>query len=349
MKDERDVAQDPDEARALRALDEAERLTPPADFVSGVMRQLSPKSNVLGDRNPEFWSPDRRRQSSGGGTMSSRKVLLGIAAVAVLAIAYFAVTGFPPTGPGSEATIGAAKRYQSEQISSKDVVLQKPEVQRVLQSDSFHKLVSNPQTRALLASKEFQKAMRAGEVQALIQEAADSADLVQQLDGAAGDKAVNELWSYLETHSDAAAELDAAFDNAAFEKALDAATEKAADASASKALDSAIKDAIQDAGLEKLLLAAVDDASFAGLLGNEAFQAALENPAFVALMAEASFAEAFSDEALLEAISDPAFFEAVEAGALEAAIEQAASGAASGAAVEKATDAAQGKDGAQEK
>ena len=55
--------------------------------------------------------------------MSTKKVLLGIAAVAVVAIGYFAVTGFPPVGPGTEGTVGAAKRYQSEQMATKDVVL----------------------------------------------------------------------------------------------------------------------------------------------------------------------------------------------------------------------------------
>ena len=159
MIDERDEALDPNEARALRALQSAERLEPPADLVPSVMRQLSGPSNVLGDRNPEFWSPERRRQSSGGGSMSSRKVLLGIAAVAVLAIAYFAITGFPPVGPGSEATVGAAKRYQSEQISGKDVVLQNAELQAFMQTDVFHSLISDKRALKVLGSETFRDAL----------------------------------------------------------------------------------------------------------------------------------------------------------------------------------------------
>ena len=141
-----DVAKDADEQRALRALDGAERLDVPIGFAENVMRsvrerapggvQLSGPARVLGDKNPEFWSPDRRREPSGGGSMSSRKLLLGIAAAAVIAIGYFAVRGFPPVGPGSDATVGAAKKYQSEQITAKDVTLQTPEVQRVLQRAS---------------------------------------------------------------------------------------------------------------------------------------------------------------------------------------------------------------------
>ena len=91
--------------------------------------------------------------------MSSRKVLLGIAAVAVLAIGYFAVTGFPPTGPGSEGTVGAAKRYQSEQISGKDVVLQNPELQSFMQTDVFHALISDKRALKVLGSETFRDAL----------------------------------------------------------------------------------------------------------------------------------------------------------------------------------------------
>jgi len=91
--------------------------------------------------------------------MSSRKVLLGIAAVAVLAIAYFAITGFPPVGPGSEATVGAAKRYQSEQISGKDVVLQNAELQAFMQTDVFHSLISDKRALKVLGSETFRDAL----------------------------------------------------------------------------------------------------------------------------------------------------------------------------------------------
>ena len=284
MSDERDEASDPDEARALHALEAAELFDPPADFVPGVMRQLSAQTRVLGDRNPKFWTLRTVRLASGGGGMSSRNALLGIAAVAVLAIGYFAVTGFPPTGPGAEGTVGAAKKYQSEQISAKDVQLQNPEVQRVLQSDAFHKLVTNPQTRSILTSKEFQKAMAAAEVQGLVAQAAESADLAHQLDGAMDSKAVAGLMSYLSRNSEASAALDAALDNAAVDAALDAAAGKAMenaagkalDAASAKALDAAFSKALQDSALQKLVSEASHDAAFAGLLSNEAFQDALQ-------------------------------------------------------------------------
>jgi hypothetical protein len=189
MNEDRDEALDPDEARALRALQSAERLEPPADLAPSVMRQLSAPPNVLGDSNPAFWSPNRRRQSSRAYSIASRNALLGVAAVALLAIGYFAVTGFPPTGPGSEATIGAGKKDQSGQISAKDAKLPNLELQRLLQSDSFRKLVSNPETRAILASKEFQRAISTAEVQALVGKAAEDPALQKLLAEASRDEA----------------------------------------------------------------------------------------------------------------------------------------------------------------
>jgi hypothetical protein len=363
-----DVAQDADEERALRALDGAERLDVPIGFAENVMRsvreraaggtQLSGPARVLGDKNPEFWSPDRRREPSGGGSMSSRKLLLGIAAVAVIAIGFFAVMGFPPVGPGSDATVGVAKKYQSEQIAAKDVLLQSPEVQRVLQSDTFRKLVTNPETRAILTSKDFQKAMAAAEVRAFMAQARD-ASVAQALGSALDAKAVSSLLHQIAGDTAAAAEVDAAIKDAAVEKALDRAaskaaenaSEKAMDRASEKAIDQALDKAVRDAALEKLLTAAAHDPAFVQLLGNNAFQEALKDKAFLGLLTDASFAKAVSsDPAFMQVISDSAVLEAAKGGLLGAAVD-AAAGAASGAAIDKASDAAQGKahDGAQQK
>ena len=227
--------------------------------------------------------------------MASRKLLLGIAAVAVIAIGYFAVRGFPPVGPGSEGTVGAAKKYQSEQISAKDVVLQSPEVQRVLQSDSFRRLVSNPETRAILASKDFQKAMGSAQVQAFLATAAQDGATAKALDGALDASAVSGLMGRLATDSAAAAAVGAALSDAAVAKAFDGAAAKAAenasakaiDGASAKAIDQALGKAIQDAGLAKMLADAAHNAAFAELLSNDAFQAAMSNPAFLGLLSDA--------------------------------------------------------------
>ncbi len=112
--------------------------------------------------------------------MSTKKVLLGIAAAAVIAIGYFAVNGFPPVGPGAEGTVGAAKRYQSEQMTSKDVVVEGKEAQSFLQSETFDQLIKSPaarkvlandQTRAALASPALAAALASPELSAALQSA----------------------------------------------------------------------------------------------------------------------------------------------------------------------------------
>ena len=198
MSDEQDdVALDAFEQRALRALAAAERLDPPAVLAAGVMQAVRERSlqdarpreraRVLGDRSPDFWSPGRRLPRNGIGT-ASRRLMLGIAAAAVLAIAVFAVKGFPPVGPGSEATVGAARKHPTEPAAAKakDVAPQNPEIQRVLQSDSFRKLVSNPEMLAILSSKDFQKAIASPEVQAFLAQAANDPSVAQALEAELG-------------------------------------------------------------------------------------------------------------------------------------------------------------------
>ena len=47
----------------------------------------------------------------------AKKALLGLAAAAAVLIAVFVTTGWPPTLPGSEGAIGAAKRHQAQQMT----------------------------------------------------------------------------------------------------------------------------------------------------------------------------------------------------------------------------------------
>ena len=56
----------------------------------------------------------------------SKRILLIVGALAVIALGYFGVRGYPPVDQGAEGTVGAAKRYEAEQIASKDVVLKNP-------------------------------------------------------------------------------------------------------------------------------------------------------------------------------------------------------------------------------
>jgi len=95
--------------------------------------------------------------ASTGGDTVIKKVLIGTVALAaiILGIAYW--TGFPPVpGEGTEATVGAAQRYQAKQMSDKDVVLGDAAAQKFLQSEGFDRLMKNEKARAFLkkASKD---------------------------------------------------------------------------------------------------------------------------------------------------------------------------------------------------
>ena len=95
--------------------------------------------------------------ASTGGDTVIKKVLIGTVAAAaiILGIAYW--TGYPPVpGEGTEATVGAAQRYQAKQMSDKDVVLGDVAAQKFLQSDGFDRLMKNEKARAFLkkASKD---------------------------------------------------------------------------------------------------------------------------------------------------------------------------------------------------
>jgi hypothetical protein len=53
------------------------------------------------------------------------------------------VVGYPPVEQGTEATIGAAQRYQEAQISASDVKGRRPAVPGVPTSDLFRQLAND--------------------------------------------------------------------------------------------------------------------------------------------------------------------------------------------------------------
>src|SRR2546425_9576590 len=87
--------------------------------------------------------------------MKKSRIILGLVVVAVAGIAVARYAGVFPPKFGLEGTIGAAKRYQATQITDKDVVLQDPQIQALLQSDLFHKVIATPEFKKLSQSDEF--------------------------------------------------------------------------------------------------------------------------------------------------------------------------------------------------
>ena len=73
-------------------------------------------------------------------------ILVGVLVVGAVA-AFIALRGYPPTS-NTSGTIGAAQRYQSQNMSDRDVQLSNADMQAFLQSDVFHKMATNPSFRA---------------------------------------------------------------------------------------------------------------------------------------------------------------------------------------------------------
>ena len=67
--------------------------------------------------------------------------------------------GYPPVENGTEATIGAAQRYQAPQISSADVKTEDAQLQAFLQSDLFRQLATDKAAQQALKNKDFQRAL----------------------------------------------------------------------------------------------------------------------------------------------------------------------------------------------
>ena len=129
-------------------LDTAGTATPPAGFVKTVMSRLRPR--VL-----EFKRP-AAAGAYGGSEM--KKAMIGVAAAAAVAFVYFAINGFP-TADNSQGAIGAAKRYNSGQIASGDVQVGDTSVQQFIQSDTFARLIKDPNAVKLLSDARLRQSL----------------------------------------------------------------------------------------------------------------------------------------------------------------------------------------------
>ena len=85
-------------------------------------------------------------EDSTGDTMS-KKLMLGIAATVAAALGIYAAMGGSVPPQGAEGTIGAAKRYQGQQITTADVQLGNQATQTFLQSATFDALRRDPVLR----------------------------------------------------------------------------------------------------------------------------------------------------------------------------------------------------------
>ena len=217
------------------------------------------------------------------GGMVMKKVVWTVAALGALAIAAYVWVGYPPVGQGTDATIGAAQRYQA-QAAPAAAPAADMSVQAFLQTDTFDRIMKNPDTRHALQKAASDPAFRK----------------------AITDQALIAVWSR--------AEMQVALKNDMVRNAFgrDAFMDALAENNLQKlAMEPALAKAVSEAGLE----AALADVSYRSLFANAAVRSGL---------AELAARGAFTDAAFMRAIADPAMVQAMHMSALEAGLTRGA-------------------------
>jgi hypothetical protein len=242
-----------------------------------------------------------------GGTAMRKRLMWALAAAAAIVLAFFAIRGFPTVDQGSEATIGAAKRYQAGQIANKDVVLGDQSVQQFMQSDVFDRLVKDPAAvkalsdasiRLRIADASLLKALGDPQLVASVKMYANTA----LLSGLSCDGCRLALES---------AEVQTALQEASFVMALQ---------------DLEFISALQDAKIAGALAkhdleAALSHVKLQASLTNPRISLALQSEAFLKAIKNLQFVNAVQDVGFLTAVQNPAFLLAVSDARLTAAVQ----------------------------
>lgn len=89
-----------------------------------------------------------------------KKQFLIVGAIAVAAVlGFYALKGTRVPPDGTQGAIGAAQKYQSEQIANADVSLDNPEIAAFLQTDTFHKIATDEAFRKAVGTEAFRRAI----------------------------------------------------------------------------------------------------------------------------------------------------------------------------------------------
>ena len=267
---------------------------PPAWFAATVMRRIhaweagqSAWTRWRRSRRATNFSPAPGVGMAGvsihAGGMAMKKVVWTVATLGALAIAAYVWLGYPSVGQGTDATIGAAQRYQAQPAPTAAPVADSS-VQAFMQTDTFDRLIKNPDTRHAL-----QKAAS----EAAYQRALTNQDLIALL---------------------ARQDMQVALKNDLLRSAMarDAFMDAIAENNLAKlAMEPALVNAIKASGLE----AALGEASFRALFARADIRSN---------MAALAARSAFADVALMRAVADPAMLKAVRSSAFEAGLTQGA-------------------------
>ena len=287
------------ETRLDRLLGELGSEDVPAGFTDRAMARI--------DRDSGSGKTTSKMFKTGGRAMR-KNLMWGLATAAAILLAYFAVRGFPDVGQGSEATIGAAKRYQAPQIQGKDVVLGDQSVQQFMQSDVFDRLLKDPAAVKALSDA----SLRLRIADASIAQALTDPQLVALLKSY-GDAA---LHPYGPTCPGCQLALESADVQAALQD------ESFANALGNAGFISALQDAKISAGLAQHdLEAALTRVELQAALKAPISSAALQNANFLKAITNAQFVSAIRDQQFRQAIQNPAFLMALSNAKLAAAIQ----------------------------
>jgi hypothetical protein len=83
-------------------------------------------------------------------------MFIGVGVIAAGALAVF-FSNYPPRPGDSAGTIGGAQRYHSTQITGADVKVTETEVSKWMQSDTFDRIIKDPEARKLFADASIQR------------------------------------------------------------------------------------------------------------------------------------------------------------------------------------------------
>jgi hypothetical protein len=256
----------------LRELGPAE---PPADLHHQVMSRIGAAKHPTSA--PTVIALHRRDM------VMTRKVMWGLAAAAAVILAVFVVTGFPPVGRGTEGTVGAAKKYQAQQMTAADVKVGDAAAQQFLQSEVFDRLIKDREARGILASSQVREALRND----VIGRAIANRDIQQAL----ASKELARLFIDAETRAELSAGYQAAASAAVRQASADTAARVGARAAIAQArADQQLAQVLNNAALVQALLSTNLYAGFAridlvsGLKNNILALAALQ-PGFAAALA----------------------------------------------------------------
>lgn len=315
-----------DEARIEEALVDASGRQPelPPGFTASVMRKVhSLQSGFSAWRRwrrarlatnfsrgigvDPIQSQSRRAPADKGGVTVGKKILWGAMGLGAAAVVSMFILGIPPVGPGTEATVGAAKRYQGARMGDKDVVVGSMDVQKFLQTDTFDRIMKNDAARNFLI-----KASQDLELQkVLFNPALTEAFANAEFSRAFFDADFQEAFANVEFQK--------AFTDAAFQKALTDAEfqrvfmtaefrQRFADVELQKALmDPEFQDVLMNAEFRQKFA----DVEFQKAFTDVEFQKAFTDAAFQKALAEPAFQEALANPALFRYLSEPAFQQAL--------------------------------------